>query len=174
MTSPTAARPRAQESKRIHVVMRDATLLEGSIYIAEDMSLVAFLGNRKGGYMNMVDARRPKFQEAPGHLILQADLAVMVSAPDGNVAVVGQAGAGAGEREVEVYLIGDKALRGFMYVAPMQRMSDYLHQCGRFVGLVRATFVSDHAEIGDVAVNTSAIAMIREVKQPGQPEQSAP
>lgn len=170
MTSPTAGRTRTQESKRIHVVMRDATLLEGSIYIAEDMSLVAFLGNRKGGYMNMVDARRPKLQEAPGHLIVQTDLVVMVSAPDANVIVVGQAGAGAGEREVEVYLIGGKVLRGVMYVAPMQRMSDYLHHCGKFVGLARAVFVTDNAEIGDVAVNTSAIAMIREANKPAAGE----
>lgn len=170
MTAPTASRTRTQESKRIHVVMRDATLLEGSIYIAEDMSLVAFLGNRKGGYMNMIEARRPKLQEAPGHLIVQTDLVVMVSAPDGNVTVVSQAGAGAGEREVEVYLIGGKVLRGVMYVAPMQRMSDYLHQCGKFVGLARAVLLADHADIGDVAVNTSAIAMIREVKLPGQGE----
>ena len=169
MTSPTA-RVRTQESKRIHVVMRDASLLEGSIYIAEDMSLVAFLGNRKGGYMNMVDARRPKLQEAPGHLIVQTDLVVMVSAPDGNVTVVGQAGAGAGEREVEVYLIGGKSLRGVMYVAPMQRMSDYLHHCGKFVGIARAVFTADNAEIGDIAVNTSAIAMIREAKPVGQGE----
>jgi len=170
MTSPTAARVRTQESKRIHVVMRDTSLLEGSIYIAEDMSLVAFLGNRKGGYMNMVDARRPKLQEAPGHLIVQTDLIVMVSAPDGNVIVVGQAGAGAGEREVEIYLIGGKSLRGVMYVAPMQRMSDYLHHCGKFVGIARAVFTADNAEIGDIAVNTSAIAMIREAKPVGQGE----
>lgn len=166
MTSPTTGRTRAQESKRIHVVLRDATLLEGSIYIADDMSLVAFLGNRKGGYMNMVEARRPKLQEAPGHLIVQTELAVLVSAPDGNVVVVGSAGAGAGEREVEVHLIGGKALRGVMYVAPMQRMSDYLHHCGKFVGLARAVFTADGAEIGDVAINTSAIAMIREAKGP--------
>lgn len=168
MASPITTRVKAQESKRIHVVMRDATLLEGSIYISDDMSLVTFLGNRKGGYMNMVEARRPKLQEAPGHLIVQTDLVVMVSAPDGNVVVVGQAGAGAGEREVEVSLIGGRALRGFMYVAPMQRISDYLHQCGRFMGLARVVFVADQAEIGDVAVNTSAIAMVREVKQAGE------
>lgn len=170
MTSPATGRVRTQESKRIHVVLRDGSLLEGSIYIAEDMSLVAFLGNRKGGYMNMVDARRPKLQEAPGHLIVQTDLVVMVSAPDANVTVVGQAGAGAGEREVEVVLIGGKSLRGVMYVAPMQRMSDYLHHCGKFVGIARAVFTADNAEIGDVAVNTSAIAMIREAKPIGQGE----
>jgi hypothetical protein len=165
MTAPTG-RVRTQESKRLHVVLRDGSLLEGSIYIAEDMSLIAFLGSRKGGFMNMVDARRPKLQETPGHLIVQTDLVVLVTAPDANVQVVGSAGAGAGEREVELYLIGGKAIKGTMYLAPMQRLSDYLHHCGKFAGIVNAQFVVDGTEIGDVAVNTSAIAMIREAKPP--------
>lgn len=165
MTAPTG-RVRTQESKRLHVVLRDGSLLEGSIYIAEDMSLIAFLGSRKGGFMNMVDARRPKLQETPGHLIVQTDLVVLVTAPDANVQVVGPAGAGAGEREVELYLIGGKAIKGTMYLAPMQRLSDYLHHCGKFAGIVNATFVADGTEIGDVAVNTSSIAMIREAKPP--------
>ena len=167
MTAPatTTGKVRAQESKRLHVVLRDGSLLEGSIFIAEDMSLVAFLGSRKGGFMNMVDARRPKLQEAPGHLIVQTDLVVLVSAPDANLQVVGQAGAGAGEREIEVHLIGGKSLRGVMYLAPMQRMSDYLHHCGKFVGISRAVFTADGADVGDVAVNTAAIAMIREARE---------
>lgn len=166
MTSPSVGRTRTQESKRIHIVMRDATLLEGSIHIAEDMSLVSFLGSRKGGYINMVDARRPRLQETPGHLIVQSDLVVLVTAPDGNVMVVGPAGSGAGEREVEVHLIGGKSLKGTMAMAPMQRMSDYLHHCGKFVGVAGAVFSADGAELGDVAVNTSAIAMIREARPP--------
>ncbi|MEX2182363.1 MAG: hypothetical protein WD771_10000 [Gemmatimonadaceae bacterium] len=165
MTAP-ANRVRHQESKRLHVVLRDGTLLEGSIFIAEDMSLVSFLGSRKGGFMNMVDARRPKLEEAPGHLIVQTDLVVLVSAPDSNVQVVSQGGAGAGEREVDVYLIGGKGLRGVMYLAPMQRMSDYLHHCGKFAGIAKAVFIADGAEVGDVAVNTAAIAMIREARPP--------
>jgi hypothetical protein len=163
MTAPTG-RVRTQESKRLHVVLRDGSLLEGSIYIAEDMSLIAFLGSRKGGFMNMVDARRPKLQETPGHLIVQTDLVVLVTAPDANVQVIGPAGAGAGEREVELYLIGGKAIKGTMYLAPMQRLSDYIHHCGKFAGIVNAKFISDGTEIGDVAVCTSAIAMIREAK----------
>lgn len=164
MTSPTAARSRVQESKRIHVVLRDGSMLEGSIHIAEDMSLVSFLTSRKGGYMNMVDARRPKLQEEPGHLIVQTDLVVLVSAPDDNLQVVGQAGAGAGEREVELHLIGGKSLKGKMFMAPMQRMSDYLAHCGKFAGLVQAVFSADGSALGDVAVNTTAIAMIREAR----------
>ncbi len=167
MTAPIG-RVRTQENKRLHVVLRDGTLVEGSIFIAEDMSLVAFLGSRKGGFMNMVDARRPKLQEAPGHLIVQTDLVVLVSAPDENLQVVGQAGAGAGERDVEIYLIGGKGIRGTMYLAPMQRMSDYLAHCGKFAGITKAVFVGDGAEVGEVAVNTAAIALIRESREEAQ------
>jgi len=166
MTAPISAtaRPRAQESKRLHVVMRDGSLLEGSIHIAEDMSLVSFLGSRKGGWMNMTDARRPKLQEPPGHLIVQTDLVVLVTAPDGNVAAVSQSGAGQGEREVELHLIGGKRIKGKLHMAPMQRMSDYLHQCGKFAGLTGAVLMPDNTNLGDVAVNTSAIATVAESK----------
>lgn len=114
--------------------------------------------------MNMVEARRPKLAEAPGHLIAQTDLVVLVSAPDANMQVVSQNGAGAGEREVELHLIGGKILKGYMFLAPMQRMSDYLSHCGKFAGLQRAVLSPDGQELGDVAVNTSAIAMIREAR----------
>lgn len=161
MTAPNT-RARTQESKRLHVVMRDGSLLEGMIHIAEDMSLVNFLGSRKGGWMNMVDARRPKLAETPGHLIVQTDLVVIVTAPDGNVQAVSQTGAGQGERLVDLHLIGGKRLRGTMFLAPMQRMSDYLHQCGKFAGLTKATLLPENTELGDVAVNTSAITTASE------------
>ena len=163
MTAPTG-RTRAQENKRLHAVMRDGSLVEGSIFIGEDMSLVSFLASRKGGWMNMVDAHRPKLNEPTGHLVVQTDLVVLVTAPDGNMQVVGQAGSGAGERKVELYLIGGKALRGHLFIAPMQRMSDYLSHCGKFAGLSGATLLPDGHEIGDVAVNASSIAMIREAR----------
>jgi hypothetical protein len=163
MTAPNT-RTRAQESKRLHVVMRDGSLLEGNIHIAEDMSLVNFLGSRKGGWMNMVDARRPKLQEPPGHLIVQTDLVVLVTAPDRNVNAVNQSGAGQGEREVELHLIGGKRIRGVMFLAPMQRMSDYLHQCGKFAGMARAVLLPENTELGELAVNTSSIATISDTR----------
>lgn len=49
-----------------------------------------------------------------------------------------------------------------MSLAPMQRMSDYLHHCGQFVGITKATLIAENKPIGDVAVNISAIALIRE------------
>lgn len=163
MTAPTG-RTRAQENKRLHVVMRDGSVVEGSIFIGEDMSLVSFLGSRKGGWMNMVDAHRPKMSEESGHLIIQTDLVVLVSAPDNDMQVVSQSGAGAGERDVELHLVGGKTLRGVMFVAPMQRMSDYLNHCGKFAGIARATLLPEMHAIGDVGVNTSSIAMIHEAR----------
>ncbi len=167
MTAPVV-RNRAQENKRLHVVMRDGSLVEGDIHIGEDMSLVSFLTSRKGGWMNMTDARRPKLNEPAGHLIVQTDLVVLVSAPDENMQVVGPSGQGAGEREIELHLIGGKTIKGVLYLAPMQRMSDYLSHCGKFAGIARATLLPDNREIGDVAVNTAAIAVLREARDDGQ------
>lgn len=169
MTGPTS-RTRPQENKRLHLVMRDGSLLEGLIHTAEDMSLVTFLGSRKGGWMNLMDARRPRLQEPPGHLIVQTDLVVIATAPDHNLNAVNQAGTGQGEREVELHLIGGKRLRGIMYLASMQRMSDYLHQCGKFAGLSRAVLLPEHADLGEVAVNTSAIATVAEAKTEAKQE----
>jgi len=163
MTAPTG-KTRVQENKRLHAVMRDGSLLEGSVHIAEDMSLVSFLGNRKGGWMNFMDARRPKLHEEPRHMIVQTDLVVLVSAPDGDMQVVSSSATGHGERQVEIFLTGGKRIKGAMYLAPMQRMSDYLHQCGKFAGIKDATILPENQALGDIAVNTSAIATMQETK----------
>lgn len=167
MTAPVV-RNRAQENKRLHVVMRDGSLVEGTIFIGEDMSLVSFLTSRKGGWMNMVDAHRPKLGEPAGHLIAQTDLMVLVSAPDEDLQVVGPSGQGSGEREVELHLIGGKSIKGVLHLAPMQRISDYLSHCGKFAGISRATLLPDDRMIGDVAVNTAAIALLREAREDAQ------
>jgi hypothetical protein len=167
MTAPVV-RNRAQENKRLHVVMRDGSLVEGTIFIGEDMSLVSFLTSRKGGWMNMVDAHRPKLNEPAGHLIAQTDLMVLVSAPDEDLQVVGPSGQGSGEREVELHLIGGKSIKGVLHLAPMQRISDYLSHCGKFAGISRATLLPDDRMIGDVAVNTAAIALLREAREDAQ------
>jgi hypothetical protein len=148
--------------------MRDGSLVEGTIFIGEDMSLVSFLTSRKGGWMNMVDAHRPKLNEPAGHLIAQTDLMVLVSAPDEDLQVVGPSGQGSGEREVELHLIGGKSIKGVLHLAPMQRISDYLSHCGKFAGISRATLMPDDRMIGDVAVNTAAIALLREAREDAQ------
>ena len=45
-----------------------------------------------------------------------------------------------------------------------QQSAHDLHQCGKFAGLSRAVLLPEQAELGEVAVNTAAIATVAEAK----------
>lgn len=169
MTGPKSRSTSAIDSKRLHLIMRDTTMLEGEIYIGDDAPLVQYLANRKGGWMNMVRARRPKLTENPGHLIVQTDHIVLASAPDGNVLVLGQSATGVGERAVDIILAGGTTVRGILPLAPQQRLSDYLNASGRFVGVKAASLAADGRALGDVVIHSSAITMLRETRESAGP-----
>lgn len=169
MTGPNARSSKAVESKRLHLIMRDTTMLDGEIYIGDDAPLVQYLANRKGGWMNMVHARRPKLNENPGHVIIQTDHIVLASAPDGNILVLGQSAHGVGERAVEIVLMGGTAVKGILPLAPQQRMSDYLSSSGKFLGVKAATLGADNRALGDVVIHSSAITMLREARESAGP-----
>lgn len=161
MSEPISRPSRAIGPKKLHLIMRDNTMVEGSIHIGDEQSLLMYLATRKAGWMNMVGARRPKVTEPASHVVLQVDHIVMASAPDGNVDVIGKA-AGMGERHVEIVLLGGTAVRGTLLMAPMQRVSDYLSQSGKFIGVRSARLGAEQRELGDVAIHSAAIAMMRE------------
>ena len=169
MTGPSTRNSKAFDSKRLHLIMRDTTMLEGEIYIGDDAPLVQYLANRKGGWMNMVHARRPKLNETPGHVIVQTDHIVLASAPDGNVLVLGQSVTGVGERAVEIILAGGTTVKGILPLAPQQRLSDYLSASGRFVGVKAAALAADGRALGDVVIHSSAITMLRESRDAAGP-----
>jgi len=169
MTGPNNRATKTTEPKRLHLIMRDTTMLDGEIFIGDDAPLVQFLANRKGGWMNMVHARRPKLNENPGHIIIQTDHIVLASAPDGNVLVLGQAAHGVGERAVDIVLMGGTTVKGILPLAPQQRMSDYLSSSGRFIGVKAASLASDGRELGDVVIHAAAITMLRETRETAGP-----
>lgn len=169
MTGPNTRGTKTTEPKRLHVIMRDTTMLDGEIYIGDDAPLVQFLANRKGGWMNMVRARRPKLSENPGHVIIQTDHIVLASAPDGNVLVLGAQAHGVGERAVDIVLMGGTTVRGILPLAPQQRMSDYLSSSGRFIGVKAASLASDGRDLGDVVIHASAITLLRETREAAGP-----
>jgi hypothetical protein len=169
MTGPTTRSSKAVDSKRLHLIMRDTTMLDGEIYIGDDAPLVQFLANRKGGWLNMVRARRPKLNELPGHLIVQTDHIVLASAPDANIVVLGQSSHGVGERAVDIVLVGGTTVKGILPLAPQQRMSDYLSSSGRFLGVKAATLATDGRELGDVVIHSAAITMVREARETAGP-----
>ena len=169
MTGPSTRTSKAVESKRLHLIMRDTTMLDGEIFIGDDAPLVQFLANRKGGWLNMVRARRPKLNELPGHLIIQTDHIVLASAPDGNMLVLGQQAHGVGERAVDVVLMGGTTVKGILPLAPQQRMSDYLSSSGKFIGVKAASLAADGRDLGDVVIHASAITMMRESREASGP-----
>lgn len=164
MTTPSTRRTKAIDSRRLHLIMRDTTLVEGEIFIGDDAPLTQYLANRKGGWMNMVRAHRPRLNETPGHVIVQTDHIVLASAPDGDVMVLGQSAIGEGERAVDIVLVGGTTVQGILPLAPQQRLSDYLSASGRFVGVKAASLAADGRALGDVVIHAAAITMLRETR----------
>ena len=77
-------RARQPVPRRLQLLLRDGTAIEGVVKVGSGQSLVAFL-NSRSGWMNVMQARRAKSDDAEGHLIVQVDQVIMASAPDGQI-----------------------------------------------------------------------------------------
>jgi hypothetical protein len=165
VTAPTLSRIRQAQPRRLHLVMRDGTMVEGHILIGEDQALVPYLNGRRGGWMNVTRAHRPKLNEAPQHVILQSEHIIMATAPDGDLTIATVPTTGVEERAIEVVLLGGKVVRGFVTAAAQQRLSDYIGaQTGKFMGLQRATLAPDGRTLGDVALHIGAIQLLKDLR----------
>jgi hypothetical protein len=165
VTAPTLSRIRQAQPRRVHLVMRDGTMVEGHILIGEDQALVPYLNGRRGGWMNMTRAHRPKLNEAPAHIILQSEHIILATAPDGDLQIATVPSTGVEERSVEVVLLGGKVVHGFVTAAAQQRLSDYIGaQAGKFMGLQRATFAPEGRTLGDVALHIGAIELMKDLR----------
>jgi hypothetical protein len=177
MTAPRiTGTVKAAQSRRLHFLMRDGTFIEGNVRIGEDQSLVSFLQSRRGGWMNVTPGRRPKTDEPPAYMIMQTEHIIFATAPDHDIQIVTSQAAGSGPgRPVEFVLIGGKTLRGLLYGAAKQRLSDVVRGAGRFTAVAKATLVAEGRLLGDVALHTGAIAFARDNSNAGAPpEESAP
>jgi hypothetical protein len=166
MTSTSVTgRLKPAQVRRLHLVLRDATMIDGHVQIGEDQSLVSYLNSRRGGWINMTRARRPKLEEEPGHLIVQADHIILAMAPDGNV-LLNTTASGQEERPVEVVLVGGKTLTGFVSAASQQRLSDFVSASAKFIAVTHATLMPEGRELGDTALHAGAIEIIRDHRGP--------
>src|SRR6185437_12521802 len=146
--------------------MRDGSLVEGFIQISEDQAFVPYLNGRRGGWMNLMRAHRPKIGEPPGHLIVQSDHIVLATAPDGNLPIATAPPTGVEERSVEAVLLGGRVIRGFVSAAARQRLSDYIgSQTGKFMWLQRASLAADGRVLGDIALHIGSIELLKDVNQ---------
>jgi hypothetical protein len=174
MTSPSPSRIRQAQSRRVHLVMRDGTMIEGHIHISEDQALVPHLNGRRGGWLNVTRAHRPKLNEAPGHVIVQSEHIILATAPDGDLQIATAPSSGVEERNVEVVLIGGKVVHGFVSAAAQQRLSDYISaQTGKFMGLQRATLAPDGRALGDLALHMGAIEVLKDLRDTAPLDENA-
>ena len=165
MTAPSLSRIRQAQPRRVHLVMRDGTMVEGHILMGEDQALVPYLNGRRGGWMNITRARRPKLNEQPGHLIVQSEHIILATAPDHDVQIATAPPSGVEERNVEAVLLGGRVVHGFVCAAAHQRLSDYIgSQTGKFIWLQRATIEPDGRALGDVALHMGAIEILKDLR----------
>jgi len=156
-------KPRVPIPRRLHLLLRDGTAIEGMVKVGANQSLVSFL-NSRSGWMSVTQAKRTKDDEPEGHMLVQLDHIVMASAPDGRLQVASTPAAGVDERIVEVTLLGGRAVRGYLPVAPGQRLSDCVAATGRFMGLTLARLFPEGQDVGDVAVQTASLGIVRDLR----------
>lgn len=148
-------------------------MVEGYILIGEDQALVPYLNGRRGGWMNVTRAHRPKLGEAPGHVIVQSEHIIMATAPDHDVQIATAPPSGVEERNVEVVLLGGKIVHGFVSAASQQRLSDYVgSQTGKFMWLQRASLMPDGRMLGDLALHMGAIEILKDLREAAPIEES--
>lgn len=156
-------KPRVPIPRRLQLFLRDGSAVEGTVKVGANQSLVSFL-NSRSGWMSVTQAKRTKDNEPEGHMLIQLDHILMATAPDGKLQVASMPGAGVDERIVEVSLIGGRAVRGYLPVAPGQRLSDCVAAAGRFMGLTLARVYPEDQDVGDVAVQTSSLVIVRDLR----------
>jgi hypothetical protein len=141
-------------------------MVEGRILIGEDQALVPYLNGRRGGWMSVMRAHRPKLNEAESHLIVQSEHIILATAPDADVQIATAPPSGVEERNVEAVLLGGKVIRGFVTAAARQRLSDYIAaQTGKFMCLLRASLAADGRPLGDLALHLGAIEILKDLRE---------
>ena len=165
MTSPGAAQRVGVHSppRRVRLVLRDDAVVEGGLFLNEGQALAPYLGSRKGGWVNIINAVWLAEGETHNHAVLQADHILLASSPDKDIPVHGGA-TGATAREVAIGLADGSQVEGVLHLAEKQRLSDYLHSCGKFMPVIEAKRLPAGEELGEVALNCGAVRVVRDRK----------
>lgn len=156
-------KPLQSRARRVHLVMRDGTTVDGGIYMTDAQALAPYLGSRPSGWVNVVDAVWLNEGERHNHAVIQADHILMAIAQNDDAAVQITAD-GASPRPVDIKLEDDARVRGSLVLQERQRMSDFLTACGKFLPLVGATRVPGGAPLGDIALNAGCVRAVRDAK----------
>ncbi len=160
---PTASRTLQSKPRRVHLVLRDGSEVEGGVFLNPGQSLAPYLGSRKGGWVNLVDATWLVPEEATvAHAVLQSDHLMYGYGVDQGDAINMGTGTSVVLRRVEVTLTNDTRIRGNLAMAERQRLSDFLFTNGKFIPLVGAVRVDTGQEVGDIALNHAAVRVLHD------------
>jgi len=166
MTSPprpTVSRTLQSKPRRVHLVLRDGSEVEGGIFLNPGQSLAPYLGTRKGGWVNLVEATWLFPEEAAvAHAVLQCDHLMYAYGADDDAAKTIVQNSSVVLRKVEVTLTNDTHIRGDLAIAERQRLSDFLFTSGKFIPLVAAMRVDTGQQVGDIALNHAAVRVLHD------------
>ena len=171
---PSQPPPRSLQSKprRVHLVLRDGAEVEGGIFLNDGQALAPYLGSRKGGWVNLVAATwLMPVEETVNHAVLQADHVMYAYGVEGDVPVNAAQGGVISVRSIEVTLTNDARVRGTLAIADRQRLSDFLHTVGKFIPIVGAVRSDTGQLVGDIALNHSAVRVLRDTAPGGRATQ---
>ncbi len=163
--TPTAPASRSLQSKprRVHLVLRDGTEVEGGIFLNDGQALAPYLGTRKGGWVNLVDARwLSPVEEVASHAVLQSDQVLYAYGVEGDVPVHSVQASLVSPRAIEVTLTNGTRVSGDLAIANRQRLSDFLHTSGKFIPIVAARRSDTGAAVGSIALNHAAVRALRD------------
>ncbi len=164
MKTPTEpARTIQSRPRRAHFLLLDGAEIEGGLYLNDGQALAPYLGSRKGGWVNVVGAKRVKDDAPLGHTVLQANQILMAWSPGAEIAMAGPI-AGSTPREVEIEIADGTRFHGVLHLGERQRMSDFLFTCGAFVPVLEATKTKSGEVIGDLALNGLVVRLVQDVK----------
>ena len=150
----TSAKPR-----RVKLILRDGVVVEGGFFLNEGQPLAPYLASRKGGWVNMVGAKWAGEGETHHHAVLQVDYILIARSTDDAIPVfLPTRGA---QRTVDIGLDDGSRLGGALHLGALQRLSDYLFACGKFLPVLGAQLQPGGEPLGDIALNALCVKVVR-------------
>ncbi len=169
MTTPAGPqKPLQSRPRRAYIVLRDGEVVEAGLYLNEGQALAPYLGSRKGGWVNVINAVWLAAGESANHAVMQVDHIMFAASIDGDIPVLGVTALPT-VREVNVALEDGTRIRGAVHLAEKQRLSDFLTACGKFVPVLAARRFPSDELLGDVAINSSAVRTFRDASFAAEP-----
>ena len=154
------------QKKRVQVLLRGGTGLEGEIHVPEGQPLLHFLGVKRY-FLNLTSVSTVEMDgtrgETQGHLSIRLSNVIWVVPLDDTLHVSTASPPSDSIRTVELQLVDGFTLKVTLDISLEQRMSDYLDANSGFLPFWNAGTPFGERAIERLAVNHEAILAVREI-----------